>query len=263
MNSSKSTSMKHRGSQEVPPLTRWQYEALFALLDECAHATDLTGFKTRLLEALAEVFRYPNTTFLSGATFPAIFVDDDAVTAGRMTAIRDEYHARWRSQDIFRQPEPAKALTERSVLTHTQIDRVPAGSTAYLREYLYHHKLYSATAVHLRLAHNGHALIGIFDSGDMEPGPSDLYLLSLAARQLSLLARSLPSSHESGWSTRLTPRQRQVGDLVAAGLSNDEIAKELQISIDAAKKHVSRIFGRVEVRSRSEFVREHILHSRP
>lgn len=252
-----------RTRRDIPQLSAWRYEALFALLDECANSVDLTDFKVRLLGALGEFLRYENTTFLSGATYGDVFGDDDAVTTGRMTAIRDEYHARWRSQDIFRQPDPARTLTECSVLTHTQISRVPATSTEYLREYLYRHQLYSATAVHLRLAHNGHALVGIFDSGDMEPDPTDLFLLSLAARQLSLLARSLPSHEDHGWSTRLTPRQRQVGDLVAIGMSNDEIAKELHISVDAAKKHVSRIFGRVDVRNRSEFVRQHHLHTRP
>ena len=245
----------------APAIPSWQYEALFALLDQCGHAENLPEFKQILMESLGEILRYPNTTFLAGATYSEIFVDRNPVTAGRMTAVLEEYQERWHTQDIFRLPAPAKTLTHRSVLTHTQIGQIPADTKVYLSDFLYRHNLYSATAMHLRLANNGHALVGIFDSADMEPAPSDLRLLSLAARQLSVLARTLPSGGDDAWSTRLTPRQRQVGDLIATGMTNEEISRELGISLDAAKKHVSRIFERLQIRNRAELVRQHHLYA--
>jgi DNA-binding NarL/FixJ family response regulator len=53
---------------------------------------------------------------------------------------------------------------------------------------------------------------------------------------------------------RLTDREREVLSLVAAGLSNDEIARELTLSPATAKTHVSRIMTKTGVRDRAQLV---------
>src|SRR5690242_8283428 len=50
----------------------------------------------------------------------------------------------------------------------------------------------------------------------------------------------------------LTPRQREVLDLIARGHTNPEIAKRLGISLEGAKHHVSEILSKLEVTSREE-----------
>jgi len=50
---------------------------------------------------------------------------------------------------------------------------------------------------------------------------------------------------------QLTPRQRQVLHLVAAGSSNKEIAAQLGVSEQAAKQHVSKLLMRFGVKSRT------------
>jgi DNA-binding NarL/FixJ family response regulator len=52
----------------------------------------------------------------------------------------------------------------------------------------------------------------------------------------------------------LTEREREVMSLVAAGLSNDEIAAELVLSPATAKTHVSRIMTKLNVRDRAQLV---------
>ncbi|HEX6356616.1 response regulator transcription factor [Actinophytocola sp.] len=52
----------------------------------------------------------------------------------------------------------------------------------------------------------------------------------------------------------LTDREREVMTLVAAGLSNDEIAARLVLSPATAKTHVSRIMTKVAVRDRAQLV---------
>ncbi|MET9777459.1 response regulator transcription factor [Streptomyces sp. NPDC006367] len=52
----------------------------------------------------------------------------------------------------------------------------------------------------------------------------------------------------------LTEREREVMCLVAAGLSNDEIAARLVLSPATAKTHVSRIMTKLDVRDRSQLV---------
>ena len=50
----------------------------------------------------------------------------------------------------------------------------------------------------------------------------------------------------------LTPRELEVLDLVAAGLTNAEAARRLGISIHAVKFHLATIYGRLGVSNRTE-----------
>jgi len=52
----------------------------------------------------------------------------------------------------------------------------------------------------------------------------------------------------------LTEREREVVQLVAAGLSNDEIAAKLVVSPLTAKTHVSRAMAKVQARDRAQLV---------
>ncbi|MCB8913977.1 helix-turn-helix transcriptional regulator [Rhodococcus rhodochrous] len=51
------------------------------------------------------------------------------------------------------------------------------------------------------------------------------------------------------WS-KLTQRERQVLDGIAAGLSNAEMATELFVSVNTIKFHVANVLHKLEVRSR-------------
>src|SRR5256885_1035645 len=52
----------------------------------------------------------------------------------------------------------------------------------------------------------------------------------------------------------LTPREREVMALVAAGLSNDEIAEHLVVTQATAKTHVSRALCKLQVNGRAQLV---------
>jgi DNA-binding CsgD family transcriptional regulator len=53
----------------------------------------------------------------------------------------------------------------------------------------------------------------------------------------------------------LTPREREVARAVAEGLSNAEIASRLGIKLDTVKKHLSRVFAKLDVASRTQLIR--------
>ena len=63
------------------------------------------------------------------------------------------------------------------------------------------------------------------------------------------LTRPIPERLED-----LTPREREVVTLVAAGLSNQEIAEQLVVSPATAKTHVSRALYKVHARDRAQLV---------
>jgi PAS domain S-box-containing protein len=53
---------------------------------------------------------------------------------------------------------------------------------------------------------------------------------------------------------RLTPRQREILDLIASGLSTTEIARELTLSTETVRNHVRRVFGELHVHTRVEAI---------
>lgn len=70
-----------------------------------------------------------------------------------------------------------------------------------------------------------------------------------------LLRRARGDDPLSIWrSVRLSPREREVLDLLAAGSSNQQIAYELRISIHSAKRHVSNILRKLDSPSRAHLV---------
>ncbi|MDY7098220.1 MAG: response regulator transcription factor [Pseudomonadota bacterium] len=61
-----------------------------------------------------------------------------------------------------------------------------------------------------------------------------------------------PASRQTDLSEILTPREREVVDLVAEGLTNKEIARELDISPATVKVHVERLIGKLGVADRTQ-----------
>ncbi len=74
---------------------------------------------------------------------------------------------------------------------------------------------------------------------------------ALAARALQELTEEGDADTEDATAS-LTPRQREVLEWVAQGLTNREIAQRLHISPDTVKYHVSQILDRLQVQSRYE-----------
>jgi DNA-binding CsgD family transcriptional regulator len=52
----------------------------------------------------------------------------------------------------------------------------------------------------------------------------------------------------------LTPREREIAELIAERLSNQEIADRLTIAVTTVKTHVARIMRKFDVRQRSEII---------
>ncbi len=50
----------------------------------------------------------------------------------------------------------------------------------------------------------------------------------------------------------LSEREREVLRLIAAGLSNRDIAQELVLATGTVRKHINNIFGKLNVRSRTQ-----------
>jgi DNA-binding NarL/FixJ family response regulator len=56
------------------------------------------------------------------------------------------------------------------------------------------------------------------------------------------------------WPKLLSPRERAVALLIAGGLSNKDVARELGLSPSTVKTHVHNIFQKLGVRSRQSLI---------
>jgi DNA-binding NarL/FixJ family response regulator len=74
---------------------------------------------------------------------------------------------------------------------------------------------------------------------------------SASSRFAKVVALMEPRENRAGRDAGLTPRESQVLANLAFGLSNDEIARSLQISSETAKEHVENILRKLNVRDRT------------
>lgn len=77
---------------------------------------------------------------------------------------------------------------------------------------------------------------------------------AITARVLDTYRTAAEPTETSASLERLTARERAVLGLIGRGLSNDEIAAELVISVVTVKSHVGNIFHKLDVRDRAAAV---------
>jgi len=76
----------------------------------------------------------------------------------------------------------------------------------------------------------------------------------------SSVAESIPAPAHAELAEPLTPREREVLQMMAAGLANKEIAAKLAISEHTVKFHVASILGKLGASTRTEAVSNGIRH---
>ena len=67
-----------------------------------------------------------------------------------------------------------------------------------------------------------------------------------------MLTKTRPTHYNTRYKFELSPRQREVLDLIARGRTNAQIADQLGITLDGAKWHVREILGKLSLDSREE-----------
>ena len=121
--------------------------------------------------------------------------------------------------------------------THADDDSIFAALRAGARGYLTKDAGAAEIARAISVVGAGHALL--------DP--------AVQARLLDTLDRP-PLAHAQQHPANLTERETEVLALIAAGLSNAEIAQRLVVSEATVKTHVNRIFARTGVRDRAQAV---------
>jgi DNA-binding NarL/FixJ family response regulator len=77
---------------------------------------------------------------------------------------------------------------------------------------------------------------------------------SITRRLIADYARRPPASEQPAALAELTPRELEVVRLLARGLSNGEIARELVLGEATVKTHVARVFQKLDLHDRAQAV---------
>ncbi|MET8413237.1 response regulator transcription factor [Streptomyces sp. NPDC005195] len=152
----------------------------------------------------------------------------------------DDSDPGWETGDILR------AVAERAgagVAAVVLVDRcVEETALEYLRAgadgFVLHDAALSEIATAIRAVSDGYAVL---------PPP-------LTRRLVDLLVRRGPAQVVVPQVSTLTSREREIFDLIAAGMSNSEVAQALVLSEKTVKFHVSNLLRKLGVRSRAQAI---------
>jgi DNA-binding CsgD family transcriptional regulator len=69
-----------------------------------------------------------------------------------------------------------------------------------------------------------------------------------------LTLEEVPMTLLSIWRQKLTPREREIADSVLEGCENEDIAKERGCKVGTVKKHLTRVYKKLGVDGRADFI---------
>jgi DNA-binding NarL/FixJ family response regulator len=141
------------------------------------------------------------------------------------------------------------------VLTTFELDEyvfgaLKAGASGFLLKDIEPEALIDA----IRLVHDGQALLAPQVTGRLIQAYVAAQTETTPATAWSEAGSSAATGSPRAAIANLTERERDILALVAAGMSNKEIAEELVLSPLTVKTHVSRVLGKLEARDRAQLI---------
>jgi DNA-binding CsgD family transcriptional regulator len=241
------------GSSWRNVLTAAHLRQIFTVLEAAQDAGSGQQFKETLTDSLAREFGVRNVTFFFGKSYPAMFTDPSPFLIGIPDSVLREYQQKWFDKDVFTLPTARRLLSQNGFVALHELGDLPVPHRSYVEALLRRGGIGPGSALHLRFA-DGEAIVGMFDEL-RSWNADDVVAMRLLARHLQVTCRHLEITEESGpvadVSAALSPRQREVAELVSDGLTNAAIAERLNVTEMTVKKYVSRIFEATGMSNRS------------
>ncbi|MEV5750764.1 helix-turn-helix transcriptional regulator [Actinoallomurus sp. NPDC052308] len=211
-----------------------------------------------MTESLARRLGYRTTTFFVAPTFAGLTADQAPVTTGRATRMVPSYVEEFHRNDPLvdvnfwvRQSRP------RPMSLDELTGAMGPSHRRYLETFLFRNRIHAKVVIPLvpggMTAAGGCAGIGLLAEEPGAFGPRDLAIARELHRHLTNLFR-----HHTAEVTgplimpTLSPRQRDVAELVAQGKSNKEIAQVLYVGVDTVKKHLTQVLRLTGCSNRTE-----------
>lgn len=243
--------MTTTAAPETEQLSSASYARVFSALEHCSAASDVGAFRVRVAEALTGIFDHRHIALFMGPTYAEIFRDRTPFLRGPSTRLVDPYRERWSTHDINASPQAADLLRRNNAFLVSDLRRLVGQHRSYMQDFLWPNRMRGHMTMLFDVP-GGQCMVGIYHPSEDRFGAEDLQAMRLLGRHLGTVSRGLPALDAGGSLAGLSPRLRQVAELIGEGLSNDEIARTLGLSADTVKKHVSRTLKTAGVRNRTE-----------
>jgi DNA-binding NarL/FixJ family response regulator len=234
------------------PLSAEDHRRLVGVLEAVDHACDLLEFRERLVHALQDWFGFCGVAVLHGGTLAEAASSGCGVLDGYSAGFLDEYSARWIGADPFRDERHFPQLLSSGVARLSDI----AGGSDFMTVFLRRHQITDKAAMVIDGSPAGVVYVGMSVQEAPRVPERDLAVLRALRRHLAPLTVQQLTRHRetqaarTAW--RLTPREWDVAELAAKGLTNRQIADRLFIGVDTVKKHLSRVFAETACISRAQ-----------
>ncbi|ACU71034.1 transcriptional regulator, LuxR family [Catenulispora acidiphila DSM 44928] len=236
------------------PLSPEDYRRVVGVVEAVDHAGDLAEFRERLVTALRSWFGYSGVTVLHGETAADAVDRGCGVLAGYSAEFLATYAAQgWEREDPFRDEGFLQRLAEAGVVRLTDISE----GARFREEFLVPRGIADKAAMLIDAAPSGVLWVGLaVPDGVGRVSDRDLAVLRVLRRHLTPLAVEQLARNRSREASRgdwdLTPREWDVADLAAQGLTNRQIAARLFIGVDTVKKHLTRVLAATSCGSRTQ-----------
>lgn len=246
-------------------LTASDYARVLGLLEDCGTARSWEAFDRQVLAGVARWAGCEATALMLAPTPAAL--EPKTLGPVRLHGIDEtaaqSWWERWRWTDVWASKPAARALAMRGVVTLSDLPEFggPVESAEYVEDFLAPLGLGSQLVAWIDTGMSVHAYLSVHRERSSSFSGHDRELVAVLRRQLATLFRlrmlidgtgdggPAPGGH--AWAA-LSVRERTVAALVARGDSNRAVARRLGIRDDTVKKHLSHVFAKLEVRSRTE-----------
>ncbi|WP_433200860.1 helix-turn-helix transcriptional regulator [Nocardia sp. CA-107356] len=237
---------------EGEPLSAEDHRRLIGVLESVDHAADLAEFRERLVRALQTWFGFVGVAVLHGNTLAETIRAGCGVQGGYTPEFMDEYTARWAESDPFRSASAADLLGSRGVVRLGEIDT----DTAFVDQFLRPHGITDKAGMVVEAGSAGVLYVGVAVRDVPRVPDRDIAVLRTLRRHLAPLAIDQLTRDRAHRATRanwqLTPREWDVADLAAQGMTNRQIADRLFIGVDTVKKHLTRVLAETACTTRTQ-----------
>ncbi|WP_309230726.1 helix-turn-helix transcriptional regulator [Nocardia sp. SYP-A9097] len=233
-------------------LSAEDHRRLIGVLESVDRAADLPEFRERLVRALQSWFGFTGVAVLHGDTLADAIREGCGVQGGYTPEFLAEYAARWAGADPLRETWAAELISGRGVVGLAEI----APDAPFLSEFLRPNGINDKAAMVVDGGPAGVLFIGMAVVDAPRVPDRDLAVLHALRRHLApLVVDQLDRDRDrraalSNW--QLTPREWEVADLAAQGLTNRQIAERLFIGVDTVKKHLTRALAATSCASRTQ-----------
>ena len=239
------------------PLSPEDYRRVIGVVEAVDHAADLAEFRELLVTALRTWFGYNGVTVLHGDTAAEAVRNGCGVLAGYSAEFLQTYaDGGWERVDPFRDEHFLQRLRELGVVRLTDVGR-GTDAARFRDQFLLPRGIADKAAMLIDAAPSGVLWVGLAVPVGVEKVPDrDVAVLRVLRRHLAPLAVEQLARHRSREAIRgdwdLTPREWDVADLAAQGLTNRQIAARLFIGVDTVKKHLTRVLAATSCGSRTQ-----------